>query len=233
MLGKRSLQDLITVEEPAWPMVQCWIQARSNSVEVLPADEAAGRNALTESQVTLRSPMGAVVYHTGGLLVDSSWLRLLGSGHSKIQRSMPDWNRGRSTTPAGGALGSWLIADDVIGGFYALNGGACGPGAGQVFYFAPDLLRWEPMNGMNYSKFLVWSFGSGVSQFYESLRWAVWESEVSSIKGDQALSFYPFLWTKEGKEQGKCSRRACPIAEIYSLNVKEFSKQLQSSPERH
>ena len=70
MSAKRSIEELLTTEEPAWPMVQQWIQAAHNSVEVLPADEAAGREALLEAQVTLRSPMGAVVYHTGGILVD-------------------------------------------------------------------------------------------------------------------------------------------------------------------
>lgn len=201
-------------------------------MEVLPADETRRDEALLETQVTLRSPMGAVVYHTGGMLIDRGWLRFLGSGHPKLPRSMQEWNRGRSTDAEGVSLGFWLIADDAIGGFFALNGGAFGPGNGQVFYFAPDALQWEAMNGMNYSQFLVWAFSDGLARFYEHLRWPGWEAEVSALGGDRALSFYPFLWTGEGQDVAKCSRRACPAEEIYSANVLEFPKQLRSLAEK-
>ncbi|HET7258709.1 MAG TPA: DUF2625 domain-containing protein [Candidatus Acidoferrum sp.] len=228
MCAKRSIEELLATEEPAWPMVQQWIQAAHNSVEVLPADEAAGREALLEAQVTLRSPMGAVVYHTGGILVDHGWLRLLGCGHPKLPRTMPEWNRGRSTDAAGTSLGFWLVADDAVGGFYALNGGAFGPGSGEVFYFGPDALHWEPMNGMNYSQFIVWSLSEALARFYSAMRWPGWEAEVSSLGGDRALSFYPFLWNKEGKDVAKCSRKPGPVEEVYSLNVVEFPKQLHA-----
>src|SRR5262249_10069014 len=120
----------------------------------------------------------------------------------------------------------------VVGGFYALNGGAFGPGAGQVFYFAPDTLRWECMNGISYSQFLVWSFSRDLATFYQSMRWVAWDSEVRPLRGDQAFSFYPFLCTKEGKSPQNCSRKACPIEEIFSLNVVELPAQLQASRER-
>jgi hypothetical protein len=38
--------------------------------------------------------MGAIVYHTGGLLIDHGWLRILGGGgHPRTQRSLMSWNR--------------------------------------------------------------------------------------------------------------------------------------------
>lgn len=232
MTQRRSVQELLSVGDPSWPTVQNWIAGAGNSVEVLPADEMAGRRALEESQVTLGSPMGAIVYYTGGLLVDRSWLRILGSGHTKLPRSMPEWNRRRSTTSEGSPLRYWLIADDVVGGFYALNGGAFGSGPGHVFYFGPDSLRWESLNGMGYSQFLIWSFSPELGIFYKSMRWAGWESEIQSLRGDQALLFYPFLWTKEGKDPRNCSRKPCPIDEVFSLNVLELPAQLESSEER-
>jgi len=225
---KRPLEELLEREEPAWPVVQTWVSAASNVVEVLPPDPVRRDEALFDVQVTTRSPMGAVVYHTGGLLVDRGWLRFLGSGNERLLRSMPAWNKGRSTTSEGKSLGFWLIADDAIGGFFAINGGAFGSGNGEVFYFAPDSLRWEPMNGINYSQFLIWSFSPKLAQFYQSTRWTSWESEVSSLGGDQAFSFYPPLFTKEGKSVEHCSRRPCPVAEIFSLNVIEFPGHLQS-----
>jgi hypothetical protein len=123
------------------------------------------------------------------------------------------------------------MADDVVGGCYALNGGAFGPEIGQVFYFAPDTLRWEPMNGMGYSQFLVWSLRPKLKLFHQGMYWDGWEAEVSSLKGDEAFSIYRFLCTVEGKNIAKCSRKPCPISEIFSFNVLELPKQLQSRSE--
>jgi hypothetical protein len=228
MPHRRSLEGLLAVNDPAWPGVQSWIEAAGVPVDVLPADETQRNQALLDTQVTIGSPMGAIVYNTGGLLIDKGWLRLLGSGHPKLPRSLPGWNQGRSLTAGGESLGLLLIADDVVGGFYALNGGAFGANTGEVFYFAPDTLRWEPMNGMGYSQFLVWSFSRNLSPFYEAMRWEGWESEVSRLNGDQAFSIYPPLWSAEGKNIAKSSRKPSPVAEIFALHVLEFPKQLAS-----
>ncbi|HEY6385947.1 MAG TPA: DUF2625 domain-containing protein [Candidatus Acidoferrum sp.] len=231
MCPLRPLHELLEVDDPAWPEVESWVEKAANSVEVLPPENAQRSQALLEAQVTTRSAIGAIVYHTGGFLIDKGWLRLLGSGHPRLPRSMPAWNRGRSTTPDGASLGFWLIADDVVGGFFALDSGAFGPGKGEVHYFAPETLRWESMNGMNYSQFLNWSLSPNLGKFYQSLRWDGWENEVSALDGDQALSIYPFLFTKEGKNIANCSRKACPVSEIFSLNVIELPKQLESGTE--
>lgn len=49
-------------------------------MEILPRDPAAAEAELVKTQVTTRSVMGAVVYETGGILIDRGWLRILGSG---------------------------------------------------------------------------------------------------------------------------------------------------------
>jgi Protein of unknown function DUF2625 len=228
MPHRRSLEELLAVKDPAWREVQSWIEAAMVPVDVLPADETQRNQALLDTQVTIGSPMGAIVYDTGGLLIDKGWLRLLGSGHPKLPRSLPGWNQGRSLTAGGESLGFLLIADDVVGGFYALNGGAFGANSGEVFYFAPDTLCWEPMNSMGYSQFLVWSFSRNLSQFYEPMRWEGWESEVSRLNGEQAFSIYPPLWSAEGKNIAKSSRKPSPIAEIFALHALELPKQLRS-----
>jgi hypothetical protein len=78
---KRSLQELLTVDEPAWPQVENWVSESRIPVELLVPDEQQQQRALLETQVTLRSPMGAVVYHSGGAVNRSSvaatpWVRL-------------------------------------------------------------------------------------------------------------------------------------------------------------
>jgi hypothetical protein len=222
----RSLHETFAAGEPAWPVVKSWINAAKNPVEILPPDEAQRERVMLDIQVTQRSPMGAIVYNTGGLLVDHGWLRFLGSGSPRLTRSLPDWNRGRSLGKDYNSRDFHLVADDVIGGFFALNGGAFAGPMGEVFYFAPDTLRWEHLTGMGYTEFLNWSFNSSLDKFYGSFRWPGWQAEVSSLSGDEALSIYPPLFTKEGKNIADCSRRRCPVSEIYGLNVVEFPNQL-------
>lgn len=128
----RMLSELIS-EDDAWAQVEAWLLAATNLVEVLPAEEAARAAALVEVQVTTHSTMGAVVYHSGGLLVDGGWLRILGSGHPRLPRSLSGWNRRIAGESKTAPEGFYLVADDVVGGFFALDGGALGPGRGDVY----------------------------------------------------------------------------------------------------
>src|SRR5687767_12930937 len=88
---RRSLEQLLNVDDPAWPLVEGWIETSPRPVEALPPSAARG-DALLETQATARSALGAVVYETGGLLIDHGWLRVLGSGHPRLPRTLPGWN---------------------------------------------------------------------------------------------------------------------------------------------
>ncbi len=90
-MSEKTLEELICIDDPGWPEVQKWIAEAKNHVEVLPASDPARSEALLETQVTTRSIMGAIVYETGGLLIDHGWLRVLGSSHEKLKRTMPQW----------------------------------------------------------------------------------------------------------------------------------------------
>jgi hypothetical protein len=82
--------------------------------------------------------MGAIVYETGGILIDSGWIRILGSGSNLLNRNLMDWNKGKSFFKSGQQPSFLLIADDILGGFYAINaGGLSKTGIRKVFYFAP------------------------------------------------------------------------------------------------
>lgn len=214
----KPVEQLINREEPGWTLVQEWLAQASNPVEVLPAPDDATRNqALFETQVTTRSPMGAVVYESGGILVDSGWLRILGAGHPRLPRSLPGWNQGRSFQQAGEQLPFLLIGDDVAGGFFAIDGGGLGQAPGKVCYHAPDTLAWES-TGRGYSDFLAWCFSGDLAKYYESFRWPEWREEIGALAGDQVLSIYPFL-SCAGPAVAERSRRPCSIAEIYRLHI--------------
>src|SRR5262245_7889075 len=116
---KRELFELIDKVDPGWPIVEDWIAHAARPVEVLPPSSNADR-ALVSIQVTTRSPLGTIVHRTGGLLIDGGWLRVLGSGHERLPRILPDWNWQCGVSPADSPPPQLLIADDVLGGFFAL-----------------------------------------------------------------------------------------------------------------
>lgn len=214
----KSLEELINTDDPGWVLVSEWIKTAKNKVEVLPVDIESARKTLIATQVTTRSPMGAIIYNSGGILVDDGWIRILGSGNQKLDRSLSDWNE---TT---GAINFLLVADDVVGGFFMLNGGGLGNDLGKMYYFSPDSLEYEPLD-LSYSQFLEFCFNGRLDTFYRGLRWDNWKSDVKKIDGNQGFNFVPFLWTKEGKNIKKNFRGVVPIIELYQLNT-EFKSKL-------
>jgi len=211
----RPLHELINRDDPGFLLVRQWAEAAIRPVEILPPSEARD-DVLIQTQVTTRSPMGAVVYETGGILIDGGWLRVLGSGAARLTRTLPAWNAGRSD-------GFYLVADDAVGGFFAINGGALGEDVKNLYYFAPDTLEWEPLQ-IGYSDFLQWSFSGKLDQFYEWIRWRGWDADVRTLHGDRCYAFYPFLFTKEGKG-GSGQRAEVPVEEAWGLQM-DLRKQL-------
>lgn len=214
----RTLQELVNKDESGWSIIKEWIELAKNSVEILPCDRQNAEEALVNIQVTTRSLMGAIVYETGGLLIDNGWIRILGAGAGRMKRSLPNWNKGKTFDEYGEAAPYLLIADDAIGGFYALNGGFLGKDGGNIYYFAPDLLKWIPMN-IGYSQFLLFCFETDMDQFYEGFRWTSWMDDVKGLHPDYSYSFHPFLWTEEGKDINTVSRKVISVEESYNFNM--------------
>lgn len=216
----RELSQLIDDNEPAWPLIQSWINKATASVQIIPVDRSFGEAALLATQVTTRSPMGSIIHNTAGIFIDNGWLRILGAGgHARFRRSLPEWNYGRSEN-------FLLIADDALGGSFAINSGAFGDDLGNIYFFSPDSLEWEAC-GFGYSQFLIWAMSKQPNEFYKMLRWKNWESEVTPLTGDQAISIYPFLWA-EGPPIEERHRETIPVAEQYAVQL-DLRRQLSSS----
>lgn len=205
----RLIDELVEIVEPALPLVTEWAANAELSVEILPPSSNCG-DVLVELQVSTRSVLGAIAYGTGGILVDGGWLRMLGSGHPKLTRNIAMWNTGRSN-------GFCLVADDAVGGFFALNGGAFGDDLGSVYYLAPETLEWESL-GVGHAAFTQWAFTKQLHTFYAGMRWPGWEEDVGNLPGDQCINFYPFLWSEQGSAQTS-SRRPVPVDEQYAFNT--------------
>jgi hypothetical protein len=172
---------------------------------VLPIEQPKGENALLRLQVTAHSTLGALALHTGGVLVEHGWLRLLGGGSADL----PAINE--PETP-----GFLVVALDVLGGRFAINGGALPGSPGEICYFGPDALEWQPL-GAAHSAFVSWSVGGALDSFYEQLRWPGWQDELARLGPGQGLSFFPPLWSKEGRASlAQTSRKPVPLAELVS-----------------
>lgn len=129
------LNELVDRDDSAWPLVKELVAGASVDVSILECALSIREKALIDTQATTRSPMGAIVHHCAGILIDFGWLRILGAdGHDRFQRSLPDWDRDR-------ANGFYLVADDAVGGIFAINGGDLGDNIRTIYYFAPDSLR--------------------------------------------------------------------------------------------
>lgn len=227
-MQKRTLQELVNIADPAWPLVQQWVAEAQNIVETLPADQERGKTVLLHLQVTTRSPMGAIALECGGILVDHGWLRFLGAGHERICGDLLTWNSQGDAPGHRYTKDALLVAYDVIGGFFALNGGAFPGKPGTVFYFAPDRLQWENTN-KSYSDLLQWSFSGDVSLFYEKMRWPGWENDISDLRGDQGISIYPFVFLDRNIPIIDRSRRAVPMFELWDL-YRDLAQRLRDLP---
>ncbi len=214
----KTLEELIDKEDPGWKIISEWISLAKNNVAILPRDQQTAEETLVRTQVTTRSLMGAVIYETGGILIDHGWIRLLGSGSEKMKRSISSWNKGKTFANYGDIPPYLFIADDVLGGLFAINGGFLGEDTGNIYYFQPDALEWFPME-FGYTEFLLFCFDGRLDDFYEGLRWNDWEENVQNLDGDHAYSCIPFLWSKEGKDIDNVSRKAVPVDELYLLNL--------------
>ena len=137
-------------------------------------------------QLPTRSPLGAIVYETGGVLIDYGWLRILGSGNEKLPRGLFDWNFGKTFKQSGEQPSYLLVADDAIGGYFAINAGSLGDKIGQVYYHHPKKKTWELLN-LGYSEFLGWALSGDLNDFYQDLRWDNWQNDIKELQGHQVL----------------------------------------------
>ena len=215
----RSYPELLS-DDPAWPELAALAAGAVGRVVVLPQTAEAARACLEGLQVTTRSPLGAIAHETGGMFVDRGWVRVLGSGHPLLSRTLGGWNH-HLGIPVAQLL---IVADDVIGGVFAVNGGALGPAPGNVYYFAPDSLGWSDI-GCGYGAWLRWVFTGDLAKFYEGSRWPGWETEVAECGGDRAFTLYPPPWTVQGQDLAKVSRRPAPADQVWRYQL-ETLRQL-------
>ncbi|MFC9976249.1 DUF2625 family protein [Spirillospora sp. NPDC127200] len=225
----RELSELADVPDPAWPALTERLAESRTPLECLPADPAAARACLLQLQITTRSWLGSLVLNCGGLLLDGGWLRVYAGGSPRLPGLARVNGFPAEFDPGWQAPGGLVVAHDVLGGVFALNGidpAASGrPGQpGEVIYFAPDALRWEALD-VGHGDWLVWLLTGPLDDFYGGLRWPGWRTEIAGLRGDQGISVVPFPWSAEAqRDMAATSRRRVPLLELLDLG-REFSER--------
>ncbi|MFE1951638.1 DUF2625 domain-containing protein [Streptomyces sp. NPDC059524] len=232
----RGIDELISVDDPAWPELEDLFAASAVPVEVLTADRSESRRCLLQMQVTARSVLGAMALNCGGLVLDDGWVRVFAGGSGEDGGSLPSLAQVNAFPahfdPAWQPANGLVVGHDVLGGVFALNGHnpeALGrPGVpGQMTYFAPDTLEWEAME-MGHSAWISWMLSGRLEKFYEGLRWPGWREEVASLSFSQGISVIPFVWLQEAQaDLAATSRRAVPMREVLGVAA-DFALQMGS-----
>lgn len=203
-----DIERLIAVDDPAWPHLQ---QALAESdVIALPVDPERGQRSLWGLQVSAASTTGAVALHTGGIVADHGWVRLYGGGSEHLL-SIAEANGLSGPVPE--PPGALVVGHDVLGGLFAIDGGALGVAPGEVCYFGPDTLAWDGLGG-GYSAFLQAALSGALDVVFEGLRWPGWQGEVAPLALSQGIALYPPPSTVEGSDVSKASRSVVSIQEL-------------------
>ncbi|WP_286709277.1 MULTISPECIES: DUF2625 domain-containing protein [Sphingobacterium] len=216
----RQLNELINKDEDAIKLIMAWRNAAKNKIQILANDSLRSNEALFNTQISTRSPMGAIVFHTGGILIDNGWIRIYGSGSEKLNRNLPDWNKGKTFQNFGDKPGYLIIADDAVGGFFLLNGGDLGNDLGKIYYLSPDNNEYEQLD-LTYTEFINFCFSGNIDLFYRDLRWKKWEDDFKELSTNEAFMLYPYLWTKEGRDINKVEKNKASIDEIYTRRIQK------------
>lgn len=186
-----------------------WIASSPHPVDVLEADPNLAERCLVALQVTDASVLGALTLNTGGIRIDHGWLRLLGSGHA----TMPGVDEANGLSGATQPTGPLLVGHDVIGGRFVINDGSLPGEPGEIVFWAPDSLGWEPL-GVGHSTLLEMMLTDRLDVFYEQWRWAGWEEEVIVVDGNHGIFFYPPLFSVEGRDPATCHKGIVPWNEL-------------------
>lgn len=214
-----------------WGVISQWIKEAGNKTQYLSRNADEAEKIVKLFDINTSDTLGAIVFHSGGLLIDDGWIRILGSGNKLLQRNLYSWNKGLTFIDYPSQAGYILVGDDAMGGLFAMNKGYLSTdekALNKIFYFVPDMLEWLYLD-LNYSEFLLFAMNADLNEFYQDLRFHGWEKTIKDLHGDDALQCKPFLWTEEGKDVESTKKQSVSMLDQYNflLDNKEIMDKLQ------
>jgi hypothetical protein len=208
----------------SWPALTDVLLRSFAAPRILPVLPDRARASLLQLDVAAGSALGAIALNCGGIMLYDGWLRIFG-GSPCPEVCLPSIGQinafpthlDRTWAPTQGLV----VAHDVLGGVFALNGlrpGPARPGIpGEVIYFDPTSLNWTRLR-MSHSEWLAWCVSGEFPHFYDGLLWPDWRDDVRALRADQGIAVLPSLWSEEAAVAGReLTRAVAPMADILGL----------------
>lgn len=206
------------MNEEMWTKIKNMLNKSEYKLDIFDGNVEKGQADCEKLNIPKDLVLECVIKNCNGICIDN-WIRILGQ-ESEERHGVAYYN-GLSEDDC--LSGMFVVANDVVGGIYAINIARFENDRDIVWYFAPDTLEWESLE-INYTEFLAFAAHGDLEGFYKSMRWNNWKAECEGIGFDEGYSIYPFLWANECKID-TADKRKVPFEEIMNLNFdncKEF-----------
>lgn len=178
--------------ENFWEELVDIIEKSNKSIELLNGDKNLGIQECKRMHIPQNTALFIVVSNSKGIIIDN-WIRILGQSYTD-NFSIIHFNDCSYIEKY--IEGLFIVANDVVGGLFAININRFSSGKNKVWYFAPDTLEWENLD-FSYNEFLAWALQGNTDDFYSCMRWKNWKNDLKKIKYFEVVLIYPFLWAKE------------------------------------
>lgn len=123
-----------TINNGLWKEISTIFTDSSKKIKLNINETTNGKNTLEVLQIPSKSALGSIVYNTSGIIVDD-WIRILGSDSEK-NRGILSYNLVNKDGVATKIDKMLIVADDIVGGVFALNAGKFSIGVGHIWYCA-------------------------------------------------------------------------------------------------
>lgn len=197
-----------------WQSIQKLFSESNNEIVITPLpDDTFLHNDL---DINSQSIMGEILNHISSVVINS-YFRLLGGGNDEL--SIKPFNDKVNKIYSGHKI---IVANDIWGGLFAISNGDFDGDRRSIWYFAPDLLQWVDLE-INYSQFIPWICSDELAAFYSEFMWKDMNSFISTIKTNEAVLIYPFLWAKECVIE-TANKKIVPLMELIEINAEYKNK---------
>ncbi len=104
-----------------WEELNKMFSDSSKSIKLNKNKTNDGQNTLDILKITSKSALGSILFNTSGITVDN-WIRVLGSENQE-NRGILSYNKIDENGASNAIEKMLIVADDVVGGVFALNAG--------------------------------------------------------------------------------------------------------------